>query len=210
MKKSILLGILFVIVQQLHAQSDKYHYGIQIGPTISTYALSNISSGTTRSATDALGLSVTGSAGISLSKHFGIQSGLSFQLLGAKLTYSEFGKTSVLQRTFWLQVPVHFVAKLPLRDSSYFFINAGPYGALGLMGTNNFESSYTGERTNFTFGSTGTQKRFDYGLSLGLGYELKRGYRLSANYLWGAANLATTNRYEQRNRAWLIGLGYFF
>lgn len=211
MKKFILLSILIGLLhQQLSAQSWKYRYGIKLGASTPSYRLSNISSGTSREADNTLGFSVTGTVEAAPSTYFSIQSGLSFQLLGAQLDYSEFGSTRVGQRTFWLQVPINFVAKLPLRDSSNFFLAAGPYGSLGLMGANSFEDNFTGTRADFTFGSNGSQKRFDYGLNISAGYQLKKGYHISLGYMKGIADLSTSSRYEQRNEAWTISVGYTF
>ncbi|GAA4793330.1 hypothetical protein GCM10023231_21990 [Olivibacter ginsenosidimutans] len=211
MKKFILLSILVGFFhQQLSAQSWKYQYGIKLGASVPGYRLSNVSTGTTREASNTLGFSVTGTAEASPSRYFAIQSGLSFQLLGAQLNYSEFGKTNVRQRTFWLQVPLNVMAKLPLKDSSNFFIAAGPYGGLGLMGANNFDDSFTGTRTDFTFGSNGSQKRFDYGVNLNIGYQVKRGYNIAIGYMMGIADLSTSTRYQQRNRAWTVNVGYSF
>lgn len=211
MKKLILLGILLGFAyQQIAAQEWIYHYGVKLGASTPYYSLSNVTNGTTREVSKTLGLSVTGIVEAAPSKYFAMQTGMSFQLLGAKLDYSEFGNTNVRQRTFWLQLPINFVGKLPLGDSSNLFLSAGPYGSLGLMGANSFEDTYTGNRSDFSFGKNGTQKRFDYGLNFSTGYQLKRGYNIAIGYMMGVADLSTSTQYEQRNRAWTIVAGYTF
>lgn len=202
--------LLTMTTNSLFAQNHIWHYTLKVGAISSDYGLSHISNGTSRETSRAVGFSLTGLADVSLNPYFSIQSGLSFQRLGAQLNYSEFGNTKVQQHTLWLQVPLNFVAKLPLSDSSNFFMNAGPYGGIGLMGSNGFSSSYTGAREDFIFGSEGSQKRFDYGLSFHIGYQLKKGYNFSVGYLMGLADLATRSRYEQRNKAWSLTLGYSF
>lgn len=204
---ALLLGVIY---QPLQAQKWKTQYGIKLGASLPYYALSNINNNTSREASQKMGFAVTGTIEASPSPYFGMQSGISIQQLGAKLDYSEFGNTPVKQHTFWLQVPINFVGKLPLRDSSYFFLSAGPYGAFGLMGSNSFASNYTGNREDFTFGDQGSQKRFDYGANLNLGYQLNRGYNLSVGYILGLADLSTSTRYEQRNRAFTFTVGYTF
>lgn len=211
MKKIIFTALLISLIDQsLLAQQWNIGYSVKLGSSLPYYALSNISNNTSREASKKLGFSVTGLVEASASNYFAIQSGISFQQLGAQLDYSEFGNTKVKQHTFWLQIPLNFVGKLPLNDSSYFFLSVGPYGGFGLMGSNSFASNYTGSREDFTFGDLGSQKRIDYGANLNIGYQLKKGYTISLGYLMGMANLSTSSRYEQRNRAWTFTIGYSF
>lgn len=210
MKRLIILWLVFGFVHQTYAQDWNFRYGLKLGLNAPSYHLSNINTGTSREASRTYGLSFTGTIEAARNNYFAIQSGLSFQMLGSQLDYSEFGNTPVTQRTFWLQLPVNFVAKLPLKDSSNFFLSAGPYGAMGFFGVNSFTSNYQGSREDFSFGNDGTQNRFDYGLNLSIGYHLKKGYSLAAGYMMGLADLSTNSRYEQRNRAWNISFGYTF
>ena len=197
------------LVQSIHAQSWTYRYGVKLGASTPYYQLSNIPP-TTRAAVKTLGLSVTGLVEASPSPYFALQTGMSFQLLGATLTHSEYGDTKVKQHSFWLQLPVNIMAKLPLQDSSHFFLSAGPYTSLGIMGANSFADTYTGNRKDFSFGAHGTQKRLDYGLNFILGYQLRKGYNIALGYMMGVADLATQSSYKQRNRAWFISVGYSF
>jgi len=211
MKKTIFICILFGLMDKsLSAQQWNIRYSVRLGGNLPYYALSNINNNTSRVASKKVGFTVTGLVEASTTRYFAIQSGISFQQLGSQLDYSEFGNTPVKQHTFWLQLPVNFVGKLPLKGSSYFFLSMGPYGGFGLMGSNSFASNYTGNREDFTFGDSGSQKRFDYGVNLHFGYQLKKGYNLSAGYLLGLADLSTSSRYEQRNRAWAFTVGYSF
>jgi hypothetical protein len=211
MKRLIILWLAFGFIHQsTYAQDWNFRYGLKLGLSAPSYHLSNIKTGTSREASRTYGFSLTGTIEAARNNYFAVQSGLSFQMLGSQLDYSEFGSTPVTQRTFWLQLPVNFIAKLPLRDSSNFFLSAGPYGAIGFFGANSFASNYQGSREDFHFGSNASQNRFDYGLNLSIGYHLKRGYSIAAGYMMGLADLSTNSRYEQRNRAWSITFGYTF
>lgn len=200
-------------LQQAHAQQPwKIDFGISAGATRSTYVLDNIRSGVSREAANTYNGQLGGWAMFSPNAYIGLQTGVSITGLGARLQKSEFGSYEVLQHTYWLQVPLSLVGKLPLRDSSNFFLKVGIYGGLGLLGKNYIPDSYAGSATHsFSFGSDGTQRRTDYGALLSLGYRLLNGYSLEIGYQYGKADLAPSQAaYEQRNRAYTLTLGYQF
>ena len=213
MKKYVFLGFLhFILITSLKAQQWNIRYGIDLHVSAPTYGISNVTPGTSRQADKTYGLGLSGMIEASKWRLLAIQSGLTLQSLGAKLQYSEFGKTTVTQHTYWAQIPLNIVFRLPFpRKSGHdLFISSGPYAGLGLFGSNSFLSNYEGIPTDFHFGNQGSQKRFDYGLQASFGYQIKRKYKLSVGYLDGLADLSTSSRYEQRNRAWSASLGYSF
>lgn len=213
MKKILsLCFLMFVLSNGVFSQNWKLNYGGSIGVTNSNYILENISSGVGRSASSTVNGQLTGWVTLSPNAYFGLETGASIVGLGAKLNQSEFGNREILQHTYWLQVPFNFVGKLPLRDSSEFFLKAGGYVGLGIAGKNTIPDSYTGSaRREFSFDKDGTQKGLDVGWSIGLGYKLKSGYLIHLGYQRGLFNLApTAASYEQRNRAYTIGIGYEF
>ncbi len=201
-----------LFLQGLKAQDWQNHFGVKAGVNMINYQLSNISSGISRQTSSSVGFMLAGTFDTSPSKYFGLQTGLQLQLLGANLKYSEFGSTSVLQHTGWAQIPINVVGKLPVGDSSYFFLSAGVYGGFGIFGKNWVPNSYEGTQSHsFTFGNDGNQKRLDYGWDLSVGYQLPKNFNISVSYLKGLADLAPDNaRYEQRNKAWQFAVGYQF
>ena len=194
------------------AFSQDWKYGVALGVTNANYLLDNVKSGVSRSTSSTFNGHVSGWVTLSPSRYFGVETGASVMGLGATLKTSEFGKREVQQHTYWLQVPVNVVGKLPLADSSSFFLKAGGYVGFGLFGKNYVPSSYSGSaKQEFLFGSGGTQKGLDLGWTLNLGYKLKSGYLINLGYQRGLKDLAPDNAsYEQRNRAYTIGVGYEF
>lgn len=216
MKKITILcfaaSVIAVSANQVQAQEWNYQYGLQAGANLPGYKLSAISSGISREVSAIYGFLLGGTFEASPGRYFALQTGLSVQLLGAQLNRSEYGSTEVLQQVAWLQIPLNLVGKIPLADSSHFFLSAGVYGATGLFGKNWIPNSYAGSTSNqFSFGDDGTQKNIDYGLNFHVGYRLSSGYSLSVGYLKGLQNIAPSEaKYEQRNQAWQLTLGYTF
>ncbi len=201
-----------VLLNVALAQDWKFNYGFSVGATYSTYQMNNISSGVSRSSAHTFNGQLSGWVTLSPYRYVGLETGASIMGLGATLNQSEFGNRDVAQRTYWLQIPLHVVGKLPLRDSSQFFLKVGGYVGRGIFGTNDIPDSYTGAaKRAFSFGDTGTQKDIDFGYSVGVGYKLRSGYLIHLGYQRGLNNVASSQAaYEQRNRAYLIGVGYEF
>lgn len=187
-------------------------YSVHAGVTFPRYLLSGISSGVSREASKTVNGQLTALATIFPTKYVGFETGLSIVGLGAKLEKSEFGSREVTQHTYWLQAPVSIVGKLPFNDSSHVFLKVGGYFGYGLYGKNYISGSYSGSASeDFTFGNGGTQQSTDYGFTMGIGYQTRRGYMISLNYLAGIRDVAPTNAsYDQRNRAFSVSIGYRF
>lgn len=196
----------------LVAQDRKLNYGVAANVTSPIYLLDNISSGVGRSASNTYNGMVSGWVMLSPNRYFGVEGGLAITGLGAVLNQSEFGSRDVKQHTYWLQIPVNLVAKLPLRDTSSFFLKAGGYTGVGLFGKNYIPDSYSGSaKQGFSFGDDGTQKGIDFGWNVSFGYKLRSGYLINLGYQRGLTNLAPSQAaYEQRNRSYTIGIGYEF
>ena len=194
------------------SQKWKMNYGFAIGATNSNYSLANISSGIGRSASQIYNGQLSGWFTLFPTAYVGLETGASVVGLGAKLNQSEFGNRDVVQRTYWLQIPINIVGKLTLRDSSNFILKTGSYIGFGVFGNNYVPDSYTGSaRREFSFGKSGTQKSVDFGWSVSLGYKLKYRYLISVCYQQGMRDLSPVQgAYEQRNRACLLSVGYEF
>ncbi len=204
--------IMFTLVRAAHPQDRKINYGVAVGATHPVYVLSNISSGVSRSASSTYNGQLSSWVSWSPTPYAGLEAGASVVGLGAKLTQSEFGSRNVIQHTYWLQFPVNIIGKLPLRDSSNFFVKAGGYVGVGLFGSNNVPNDYTGSATqDFSFGERETQQPVDIGWTLNMGYKLKSGYLISVGYQQGISDIAPSQAaYEQRNRAYTLSIGYEF
>jgi len=114
----------------------------------------------------------------------------------------------------YLEVPVNLIVRLPLQSKSNIFVNAGPYIAMGIAGKSKVETKTLGAVTNTTYDikfnngdpSTTQQedasyyklKRFDYGVNLGAGFDLRK-ILLKANYGLGLAKINSTETGNSSN-----------
>ncbi|RQP08778.1 MAG: hypothetical protein EAS52_24610 [Parapedobacter sp.] len=194
------------------AQQWTTDYSVYAGVTFPRYFLSDISSGVSREASPTVNGQLAALVTVFPTKYVGVETGLSIVGLGAALEKSEFGSREVTQHTYWLQVPLSVVGKVPFSDSSHVFVKAGGYFGYGLYGKNYLSSSYDGSASrDFSFGDGGTQQSTDYGFSMGIGYQTKQGYAISFNYLAGIRNIAPARAsYSQRNGAYSLSIGYRF
>ncbi len=124
-----------------------------------------------------------------LSEQFTFQTGLLYTSKGMK---SPDGKEKLI--TYSFEMPLNGVLHAPLGFGDFLII-AGPYMALGVTG--NIENGTTPERgmRNTIFDSS--LRRFDYGLNLGTGLEVRR-FQFCINYGIGLRNLAM---YDVKNQS---------
>ncbi|WP_437922033.1 outer membrane beta-barrel protein [Sphingobacterium sp. LRF_L2] len=210
MKKFLTWVGIFLFLQQSngYGQELKYKFGVGADFNLPTYQIDVNKNGTAREADYNWGWAVNGVVEVSAYRFFGLQTGITLKSIGATLKYSEFGKTTIDQKTYWAEIPLNLLFKLPLGDADRFmYLSAGPYAAIGLWGTNNFSDSYSGTTAKFTFGET--QRRFDYGVNAEIGFQLNARWRAGVGYQMGIQDALSSDRYDQRNRAWKASLKYY-
>ena len=102
-----------------------------------------------------------------------------------------------------------------LRNNKLNFI-AGPYVAYGIGGKTKANGLINGNPFNKkvdTFGDGNILKKFDFGLGLGVGYEIKHWY-VKANYELGLLDFGHSNvmggKLSYKNRIASLSLGYHF
>lgn len=111
----------------------------------------------------------------------------------------------------YLEVPVNLILRLPLESKSNIFINAGPYIAMGIAGKSKLDGQLAGAPIHSTqdiqFTSTDPNandqaysklKRFDYGINVGAGLDLKK-ILLKVNYGYGLAKINSTQTNNSTN-----------
>lgn len=166
---------------------------------------------------------------IPFSDGFSLQPGLLYTGKGAKTQFGKEGDAFYYKATsnpMYLELPVNFVGKIALTQTSSFFIGAGPYAAMGITGKNKVDSytlgihkysssdiafskddPTTAQEENYGYGKI---KRFDYGLNALAGLEFTR-FTLGANYGYGLVNInsGTNNGASDKgkNRVWSFTLG---
>jgi hypothetical protein len=148
---------------------------------------------------------------------------------GAKTQLGKEGNAFYYKATsnpMYIEVPVNFVGKIPLTQTSSFYLGAGPYAAMGITGTNKVDSYTLGvhrySSSNIVFSNDnpttaqeenygyGKIKRFDYGFNAVAGLEFTR-VILGASYGHGLVNInsGTDNMASDKgkNRIWSFSLG---
>jgi len=110
-------------------------------------------------------------------------------------------------------LPIVAGKKFNLGGGYKFFMEAGPYVALGLLGKS--QTNWGGVKTEShkVFGSDGF-KRFDAGLTGGIGVEAFKHLRMKVGYEFGIPNLAKKDMGlsapTYRNRTLTVSASYIF
>lgn len=166
---------------------------------------------------------------IPFSDGFSFQPGLLYTGKGAKTQFGKEGDAFYYKATsnpMYLEIPLNFVGKIALTQTSSFYLGAGPYAAMGITGKNKVDAytlgvkryssndivftndnPTTAQEENYGYGKI---KRFDYGLNALAGLEFTR-FTLGANYGYGLVKLnsGTDNSSSDKgkNRVWSFTLG---
>lgn len=164
---------------------------------------------------------------------FAIETGVTVQGKGAKSdTYFTDSRDDNYVKTkfnpLYIEVPVNAVVKFPLQNDMNVFLNAGPYGAIGVGGKSKWEAKFVGVSANdsknieFSNDDITTEnqqegarwnrlKKFDYGLNFGGGVDLgkvlvKVNFGLGLNKI---NSMETDNTKDDKNkfRTWSVSLG---
>ena len=145
-----------------------------------------------------------------LSSVFDLESGVLFTGRGSKAeTYFNGGNDYVKTKfnPLYVEVPLNAVIKIPMRKGAGIFFNAGPYIAMGVGGKASSESKvgslittssnsikfsnddpFTSQQDDAAYNKL---KRFDYGINLGGGVDLKH-VILKLNYGIGLSKINST------------------
>ncbi len=151
-----------------------------------------------------------------ISKAFDLETGLLLQGRGSKAE-TTFNNGDFVKSRFnplYVELPLNAIVKIPTGGSTGLFVNAGPYVAMGVGGKSKFDSQILGitssgeEDIQFnnddptTSGQEGAAynklKRFDYGVNLGAGFDLKS-VIIKANYGLGFAKINSTETNNSAN-----------
>lgn len=158
-----------------------------------------------------------------LAGNFYLQPGLYYTTRGGKIDESqEDYKYEEKWRMGYLQLPVLASYRFNISDKVKWHVNAGPYVALGLGGKVKYNDD--GDKYDIKmFGTTPDDaeddsdykngiKRFDAGLSFGMGVSINKVY-VGVVYDLGLCNIADKDAwkdYKIRNRNFAITVGYNF
>ncbi len=155
-----------------------------------------------------------------LGEYVSLQPGLLYTGKGAKTQRGQTTSNNYYRATtnpMYVELPVNLVAKVPLTQTSNFFLGGGPYVAMGVAGKNKAEGKGFGlafkTENDIVFSNDDptTQqeenagynklKKFDYGLNVTTGFDFGK-YILGANYGYGLAkiNSGTANSANDKNK----------
>lgn len=147
-----------------------------------------------------------------LKAELGFMSSNSGPYLDAALLYSTKGAKltdNANLRVNYLELPVHIGYKIGLGEHFGLFAHVGPYVGYGLSATAEFgDLSYKlfDEKTE----SPWMMKRFDAGVSAGVGVEMVKNFQVSLNYSKGLTNIAKTEQAKITNSNVSVSLAYMF
>ena len=233
MKKVFVAAALMVCASVSYAQSfgemfrsdDKggIEYGVRAGLNISDIRMK---SGNLKvDLKSQAGFHVGAVVGIPVTNGFYIQPGLVFASKGARYVDKGDGWKEVESMfPVYLEIPVLASFRADVADNVNLQLNIGPYFDFGLGGNVKYkweEDGESGEDEPYPFFGKSSEnearmgmKRFDFGLSFGLGVELWDHYYAGVKYDVGLVNMAIKdmwgNDFKAHNGTFAITLGYNF
>ena len=190
-------------IQQRLEEKDSHgvSFALTAGVNIATTQFSSNYKGSTKSLT---GFHLGVKAEYLLSTNWGLSAGVLYSGKGYRYTQTETDIDEKATAPF-IDIPVQASLRLPLSSEFKLLLNAGPYMAFCMGGSIKDEWSKQHSNTNNAYDESfsSTYGSFDYGLQVGIGFNIHYHYQVYANYQLGFAS-----RYKNRNL--MIGLGYRF
>jgi hypothetical protein len=201
MKKLLVLAIISTIATTSQAQL----FYIQGGANLAN--ITKNSDGDTEDNNMLTTFNVGAMGRFGLSKQVDIETGILFTGRGSKAETYWNGGTDYVKAKFnpyYLEIPVNLVLSVPMQNSTSLFFNAGPYVAMGIAGKSKLETKIgaiaTESESDIEFSNDdpltseeeeagyNRLKRFDYGINVGAGLDLKS-VILKANYGLGLTDI---------------------
>lgn len=222
MKKNTL--ILLLAMLGFTTTQAQVKFGIKAGYSMANMSLQYPASVTMPAAKTFSGFHAGLLFDIILAENFSLQPELLYSAKGYHMTGRNYllppggGPPSLAQLNIdyhynYLELPVNFLYKSPLGPGRL-FAGLGPYFAYGLRGKVTglpidppAKIIFDGKTPMNTMGDYHA-KRFDAGANFIIGYELKMGLLISANYSLGLTNSTPWSGYNYKNRYLGISLGY--
>jgi len=174
-KKITLFFLIGIYFSRIILAEGPVKLAIVAGMNINKYSSSVFSSH--------VGFHVGGKTEIVLSKGLYCETGVLLSLKGGKSDWGSAGSISL--NPYYLEVPVKVGYKYAINDSFKVFGKFGPYFSFGLFGKE-IDSSGPGDTQTYNvFSDQDALKRFDAGVGLNLGFEIKNRFQISIGNDWG-------------------------
>ncbi|MDR6370859.1 hypothetical protein J2795_002095 [Chryseobacterium bernardetii] len=204
MKKQSVISLL-ILSSALTAQ--KINLAAEVG-----FGLSNVHTNETTGISNTSGFSTGIWARIPLNRKLWFQSGVFYSPKGAQKTISTENSTINTKRVIsYFELPVNVVYYFSGEKVGRLFVSTGIYAALAsgghtlktITGTDKDVEKY---RNDIVFGKDINQvRRFDYGLSVGLGYQSPLGIYIRGQYELGLQNVVNTKYLYNRSFQLMVG-----
>ena len=190
MKTKLIYAIAFTLLVQV---ANAQMIGLKGGVNMSNMAMSI--DGTTYSPNSMTGFHFGPVIDFTLNKSFSLNTGLLYSLKGYDLknvsdaTMENASPLNGKAKLSYFDIPVNLAFKIPISSKFKFFIQAGPYMAMGIGGTIKKPSSATNNPIPIQdIYSYSILAKTDYGVGAGAGFEIGR-MVYSVNYNYGLRNL---------------------
>jgi hypothetical protein len=229
--KKILLS--FAALAISFAAMSQARVGIKAGWNLSNITYDN--SGNTKDSRSLSGFNVGAIADLPLvPRILSFQPGVFYTTKGTKLetgdrdnsTTNPYAKYTI--NPSYIEIPLNFVAKLPVGENASLFAGAGPYFAFGIAGKQKYETTIAGvsssgsesikwdDDTPFNDDPNtayNKMKRFDWGGNVQIGAELSN-FLIAAQYGIGFAKVNSgednSTDDKSKNRVFSVSVGYLF
>jgi hypothetical protein len=206
--KKVLLSVAALMIASITFGQTKF--GILAGPNFSSATVKNAIPGSGKETGDlVVGVRAGVTVDLPLAEEFYIGTGLLYAGKGSKDKDNNNLKTTLS----YLQLPINFVFK-PEVGNGWLNLGAGPYVAYGIGGKHKGTiGNVSTELDPYDDESTIAKlKRFDAGLGIVAGYEMKQGLYFGLNADLGLVNAYdnTDNDRSWKNTSFGVSLGYKF
>ncbi len=193
MKTKLFYAIVLMMVAQI---VNGQTFGIKGGINFANVTISGGGVSVSPTGITGFNLGLVGDFKLQEKLHF--NTGLLYSLKGFK-------SGSTTDKINYLDIPLNIAYNFEISKTSNFFVEAGPYFAYGLSGTDKTD----GESTDIF--SEGYAKRLDYGLGFGAGVQFGS-IVAGINYELGLANLNndSTTDAKIKTKTFQISLAYMF
>lgn len=209
MTKKILIIALVLVMDCLVTRAQKLEYGVKISGGFAYQQIKNkdiLSVGSVKT------FNLRGIAQLPIGRQYWLEGTLGYLGKGSVVSIDALTTTTHLN---YGELSISALRKFTFTNLGVFYLGAGPYVAMGLNGTIDYETPGSETKDNITFGNDKDVRRLDGGLNFTTGFEFRNRVTFNIGYSLGLNNIASIPQQETgtpivKNRALLIGLGYRF
>ncbi len=200
---------LLLSITTLSARAQKIGYGLKISGGFAYQQVKNkdiLSTGSVKT------FNLRGIAQMPIGKLYWLEGGIGYLGKGSRVSMDALTTTTTLN---YADLTLSALRKFTFTNLGVFYLGAGPYVAMGLNGTLDYETPGSDTKDKLRFGKDNDIKKFDTGLNFTTGFEFRNRVTFNIGYTFGLNNIASDPQKGSgtsviKNREFLIGLGYRF